>query len=677
MDYPVVNLGKDRDLVLNDINLEQAEKQHKHTLQASFEKPKGHPVDYKVPNFGVDNEILATQLHMKKAEKQLKKKMVGDFFDDNTPKYPLNYKVPNFGLDTDIKNTVSSLKSTEKKLGNWNPKKDSDGAYIVPTSAALQTDAQIAMGDDPVCSSAGCTQYKHPEAIAGHPMDYPVPSFGADPEIETTANSISIGEAMYNHKIIMGTEESKAQWDNPAKEAGSQYDFAPELDHDIKVSHTNLANAEQALGTTMDVQIGSDPICSSAGCTQYEHPKVKSHPMDYFVPNFGVDQSILDHNSALAIAEKQLNHTLVIDDMPKIPRNYPVANFGVDKDILETQASIAKTEGELGSWEPKQDENGFWIVPEAFSASSYNYHDRDVFVQLDEQSDPICSSAGCTQFKHPELKSHPMDYPVPNFGVDHDILASHSALNAAEKQLKHTWKWEELKEEDPVIYDDQKPLDVEIQHSLGSLGQQEEIHGAWNPTQNEDGEWIVPKPIDNSSYSYGEREVANIQLRDDPVCSSAGCTQYKHPEAIAGHPMDYPVPSFGADPEIETTANSISIGEAMYNHKIIMGTEESKAQWVNPATEAGSQYDFAPELDHDIKVTHTNLANAEEVLGTTMLQTQSSAQSDPICSSAGCTQYKHPDLPAGHPMNYPVPNFGVDSDIISGFQSLKAAEKIR
>jgi hypothetical protein len=99
-------------------------------------------------------------------------------------------------------------------------------------------------------------------------------------------------------------------------------------------------------------------------------------------------------------------------------------------------------------------------------------------------------------------------------------------------------------------------------------------------------------------------------MRDDPVCSSAGCTQFKHPEEPVSHPMDYPVPSFGADEEIEATANSISIGEAMYNHKIVMGTEESKAQWANPASDAGSQYNFAPELDNDIKVTHTNLANA-------------------------------------------------------------------
>ena len=155
--------------------------------------------------------------------------------------------------------------------------------------------------------------------------------------------------------------------------------------------------------------------------------------MDYFVPNFGADHHIIDNDTSLAAAEKQLKHKLVIEEMPEIPRNYPVANFGVDKDILDAQASIVSTEDKLGEWTPKQDENGFWKVPQPFDNSSYAYHDRDVFVQLDEQSDPICSSAGCTQYKHPDFKTHPVDYPVPNFGGDHDILDSHTSLNIAEK----------------------------------------------------------------------------------------------------------------------------------------------------------------------------------------------------------------------------------------------------
>jgi len=54
------------------------------------------------------------------------------------------------------------------------------------------------------------------------------------------------------------------------------------------------------------------------------------------------------------------------------------------------------------------------------------------------QSDPICSSAGCTQYKQPEgPPQHPMDYFVPDFGVDHDIKDSFTGLKVAQDQLEH------------------------------------------------------------------------------------------------------------------------------------------------------------------------------------------------------------------------------------------------
>jgi len=148
--------------------------------------------------------------------------------------------------------------------------------------------------------------------------------------MQTTANSIAIGEKQLNHKIIMGTDESKAQWANPALKA--PYDFKPKLDHDVIVTNTNQANAESSLGKSMEmVQIKDDPICSSAGCTQYEHPKKKGYPMDYFVPNFGQDKEIGTTDTSLAIAEKQLKHKFTISDAPAADKkDYVVPNFGVD-----------------------------------------------------------------------------------------------------------------------------------------------------------------------------------------------------------------------------------------------------------------------------------------------------------------------------------------------------------
>jgi hypothetical protein len=64
-----------------------------------------------------------------------------------------------------------------------------------------------------------------------------------------TANSIAIGEAMYNHKIIMGTKESKAQWRNPAKDV--DYDWTTPLDDDVTHTARSLQQAEEQLGQPM------------------------------------------------------------------------------------------------------------------------------------------------------------------------------------------------------------------------------------------------------------------------------------------------------------------------------------------------------------------------------------------------------------------------------------------
>merc|ERR1719240_2235404 len=52
-------------------------------------------------------------------------------------------------------------------------------------------------------------------------------------------------------------------------------------------------------------------------------------------------------------------------------------------------------------------------------------------------------------------------------------------------------------------------------------------------------------------------------------------------------------------------------------------------------------------------------------------------ESDPICSSAGCTQYLHLKKDLGYKINYPVPNFGADTDIIDSKASLKLAEEMQ
>ena len=113
-------------------------------------------------------------------------------------------------------------------------------AIIIALAAAVKIES------DPICSSAGCTQYKTKKTPLGYDLDYFVPNFGPDPDMVGTMNSIKIGEAMHNKKWVMGTKESKARYHNKAKDV--DYNFAPALDEHIVDSQTNLANAEKRLG---------------------------------------------------------------------------------------------------------------------------------------------------------------------------------------------------------------------------------------------------------------------------------------------------------------------------------------------------------------------------------------------------------------------------------------------
>lgn len=203
-------------------------------------------------------------------------------------------------------------------------------------------------------------------------MDYPVPSFGKDPDMVGTLNSLSISEKMNNHKLAMGTPESKAKWHNVAKD--TLYNYHPALDKDVISTNKHISEAEDRLGMTM-VQLRDDPICSSAGCTQYDHPKKKeAYKMNYFVPNFGVDQEIKDYDNSLAIAESQTGHKFnpkKLEDVPK--KDYKVPNFGVDQDIIDATENISNAEDTLGPWKPEQDKNGYWLVPQPIDASLYKY----------------------------------------------------------------------------------------------------------------------------------------------------------------------------------------------------------------------------------------------------------------------------------------------------------------
>jgi hypothetical protein len=164
----------------------------------------------------------------------------------------------------------------------------------------------------------------------------------------------------------------------------------------------------------------------------------------------------------------ELNASWGATKNPVNPRDYVVPDFGVDENIIQSNASLKQSETALKHvWTPTKD-GDFWTKmpavdanseyvfsnssPEFSAATKTNGSSAFVGVskgppaaaniQLESSSDPICSSAGCTQYKAPEgAPSHPMDYFVPNFGVDHHIKETESSEQWASKEIGHTWVW--------------------------------------------------------------------------------------------------------------------------------------------------------------------------------------------------------------------------------------------
>lgn len=102
------------------------------------------------------------------------------------------------------------------------------------------------MQSDPICSSAGCVQYKQPEGPAQHPMDYFVPNFGVDHDVLATESNEKLASAMVGHAWSFKTPESFEKNRNRAKDV--DYNFNPTLDGDMTTSLSNMHNATQDAG---------------------------------------------------------------------------------------------------------------------------------------------------------------------------------------------------------------------------------------------------------------------------------------------------------------------------------------------------------------------------------------------------------------------------------------------
>lgn len=161
VDYFVPNFGpQDVDIADTWHHTQETEAALGHVMTASFKDPKGHPKDYFVPNFGPqESDIKDTQDHIASSESSLNHVMTASFKEPKGHKK--DYFVPNFGLDHDILAAQSNIAQAQAKIGHvWSP----DNADISAADnssynyAAVQTDAQIRLGQfgSPSIESPGC-----------------------------------------------------------------------------------------------------------------------------------------------------------------------------------------------------------------------------------------------------------------------------------------------------------------------------------------------------------------------------------------------------------------------------------------------------------------------------------------------------------------------------------------
>lgn len=116
--------------------------------------------------------------------------------------------------------------------------------------------------------------------------------------------------------------------------------------------------------------------------------------MDYFVPDFGKDHELSHTDASLKAAEDSVGHHWVWAKDKKAKVVVYNDQRPLDSDISTSLGNLKDQESSIGHWDLPKD---------------------DWFIQT--QSDPICSSSGCYQYKHKKKdRGYDIDYPVPNLG---------------------------------------------------------------------------------------------------------------------------------------------------------------------------------------------------------------------------------------------------------------------
>jgi len=189
------------------------------------------------------------------------------------------------------------------------------------------------------------------------------------------------------------------------------------------------------------------------------------------------------------------------------------------------------------------------------------------------------------------MDKHPKDYFIPNFGVDHDIIATQSNYRKAGGKLAQT-------ESIPACNSSTHPGCIAKANTNSPWKQKgdpiDDVHNFPAPTivKTSEAAYVKPAktglalaesvPACNSSTHPGCKSAitsapehltplwkTDVELEDDialiqsdPICNSSGCSQYLHPAKKDAHPINYGVPDFGVDRDMmNTRTHSEEAGE--------------------------------------------------------------------------------------------------------------------
>jgi len=191
-----------------------------------------------------------------------------------------------------------------------------------------------------------------------------------------------------------------------------------------------------------------------------------------------------------------------------------------------------------------------------------------------------------------------MDYPVPHFGQDHDILTTWNSLDVAEALKQHRWNlahdWDK-KPDDPIKYNFNMDLDDDIEMTHEHLNEAEKkLKHKWEykAVQLDSDEQLYTdsefqelmrqhKQVNPAVYT---NPIALAKLTSDPIFGSADVPLPEHDMASEGKKIVvYPDPDEqGLDEDILNTHTNLASSQKYWKHNWAYNTSAGMPNFAIP-----------------------------------------------------------------------------------------------